>query len=56
MNYLDLLPYDVLKLINRKVKEDYITKRRLERKENRRRHSLDEKKKCFPCENLTSIQ
>ena len=36
MNYLDLLPYDVLQLINRKVKEDYITKRRLERKENRR--------------------
>ena len=36
MNYLDLLPDDILQMINRKVKDDYIVKRRLERKANRR--------------------
>jgi len=34
MNYLDLLPDDVMKIINRKVKELHIIERRIERKIN----------------------
>jgi hypothetical protein len=34
MNYLDLLPDDVMKIINRKVHNAQILKRKLERKEN----------------------
>ena len=47
MNYLDLLPDDILQMINRKVKDDYIVKRRLERKANRRlnREQKDNAKK-----------
>ena len=36
MNYLDLLPNDVMKIINRKVQDAQIIKRRIERKENKR--------------------
>jgi flagellar biosynthesis component FlhA len=36
MNYLDLLPDDVLNIINRKVQEGHITERRIERKRNRK--------------------
>ena len=36
MNYLDILPNDVMKIINRKVQEAQIIKRRTERKENKK--------------------
>ena len=36
MNYLDLLPEDVIKIINRKVQDLHIIERRKERKENRK--------------------
>ena len=36
MNYLSLLPDDVMKIINRKVQDLHIIKRRTERKENKR--------------------
>ena len=36
MNYLDLLPNDVMKIINRKVQDAHIIKRRIERKQNRK--------------------
>ena len=36
MNYLDLLPDDVLNIINRKVQGGHITERRIERKRNRK--------------------
>ncbi len=35
MNYLDLLPNDVIKLVNREVEKAHIIKRRIERKRNR---------------------
>ncbi len=35
MNYLDLLPGDVMKIINRKVQDLHVIERRKERKENR---------------------
>jgi hypothetical protein len=35
MNYLDLLPSDVMKLVNREVEKAHIIKRRIERKQNR---------------------
>ncbi len=35
MNYLELLPNDVMKIINRKVLDAHIIKRRIERKQNR---------------------
>ena len=38
MNYLDLLPGDVMKIINRKVQDLHIIERRKERKENRKRN------------------
>ena len=36
MNYLDLLPNDIIKIINRKVQDLQIIQRRKERKENRK--------------------
>ena len=36
MNYLDLLPNDVMKIINREVQNTHIIKRRTERKQNRK--------------------
>ena len=36
MNYLDLLPNDVLKIVNRKVEDLRTTSRRKERKENKK--------------------
>ena len=36
MNYLDILPNDVMKIINRKVQDAQIIKRRIERKENKK--------------------
>jgi hypothetical protein len=36
MNYLDLLPDDVMKIINRKVQDAHIIERRVERKRNRK--------------------
>jgi len=36
MNYLDISPNDVMKIINRKVQDAQIIKRRTERKENKR--------------------
>ena len=36
MNYLDLLPTDITKIINRKVQDLHIIERRKERKENRK--------------------
>ena len=35
MNYLDLLPNDVMKIINREIQNAHIIKRRIERKQNR---------------------
>ena len=35
MNYLDILPNDVMKIINRKVQDAQIIKRRTERKEDK---------------------
>ena len=37
MNYLDLLPDDVTKIINRKLHDLQIIKRKIERKENKRK-------------------
>ena len=36
MNYLDLLPNDVMKIINRKVEDLHIISRKKERKENKK--------------------
>ena len=36
MNYLELLPNDITKIINRKVQDLHIIERRKERKENRK--------------------
>lgn len=36
MNYLDILPDDTIKIINREVQKAYIIKRRIERKNNRK--------------------
>ena len=38
MNYLDVLPDDVKRIIDRKLKEAYIIERRIKRKENRKRN------------------
>ena len=38
MNYLDVLPDDVKRIIDRKLKEVYIIERRIKRKENRKRN------------------
>ena len=35
MNYLDLFPNDVMKIINREIQNAHIIKRRIERKQNR---------------------
>ncbi len=35
MNYLDILPNDVMKIINREIQNAHIIKRRIERKQNR---------------------
>ena len=37
MNFLDLLPVDVMKIINRKVHDLQIKHRKIERKENKRK-------------------
>jgi hypothetical protein len=52
MNYLDLLPCDVIKIINRKVKNLHIIERRKERKENKRmqrekKQIADNKKRIY---------
>ena len=52
MNYLDILPNDVMKIINRKVQDAQIIKRRTERKENKRiqrekKQIADNKKKLY---------
>ena len=36
MNFLDILLNDVMKIINRKLQDAQIIKRRIERKENKR--------------------
>ncbi len=36
MNYLDILPNDVMKFINRKLQDLHIIERRKKRKENRK--------------------
>ena len=36
MNYLDVLPDDVKRIIDRKLNEVYIIERRIKRKENRK--------------------
>ena len=38
MNYLDVLPDDVKRIIDRKLKEAYIIERRIKRKENRKQN------------------
>ena len=43
MNYLDALPNDIMKIINREVQNAHIIKRRIERKQNRKMNR--EKKK-----------
>ena len=52
MNYLDLLPDDVMKIINRKVHDLQILKRSRERKENKRiqkekKQIADKKRKVY---------
>ena len=52
MNYLDILPNDVMKIINRKVQNAQIIKRRTERKENKRiqrekKQIADNKKRIY---------
>ena len=52
MNYLDLLPNDVMKIINRKVEDLHIIERRKERKENRKinreqKRIADNKKRIY---------
>ncbi len=52
MNYLDLLPDDVMKIVNRKVQDFQIVKRRTERKENKRiqkekKQITDNKRKVY---------
>ena len=44
MNYLDILPNDVMKIINRKVQDLHIIERRKERKENRKMKKNKNKK------------
>ena len=44
MNYLDLLPDDVMKIINRKAQDLHIIERRKERKENRKMNREQEQK------------
>ena len=38
MNYLDVFPDDVKRIIDRKLEEAYIIERRIKRKENRKRN------------------
>ena len=45
MNYLDTLPDDIIKTINRKVQDAHIIKRRIERKQNRKMNR-DQKEKA----------
>ena len=51
MNYLDILPNVVMKIINRKVQDAQIIKRRTERKQNKRiqrgEKQIAEKKKEY---------
>jgi hypothetical protein len=51
MNYLDILPTDVIKIINREVQKAHITKRRMERKKNRKingdQRETAERKRCI---------
>ena len=52
MNYLDILPNDVMKIINRKVQDAQIIKRRTERKENKKiqrekKQIADNKKRIY---------
>ena len=51
MNNLDLLPDDVMKIINREVQKAHITKRRIERKQstkiNRDQREKTECKRCI---------
>ena len=52
MNYLDLLPDDVMKIINRKVQDLQIKQRKIERKENKRiqrekKQIADNKRKVY---------
>ncbi len=52
MNYLDLLPDDVMKIINRKVQELQIIQRSTDRKENKRiqrekKQIADNKRKVY---------
>jgi hypothetical protein len=43
-DYLDLMPKDILDMINKQVKDDYIKERRIQRKENRRQNREDKRK------------
>ena len=52
MNYLDLLPDDIMKIINRKVQDLQIKQRKIERKENKRiqrekKQKADNKRKVY---------
>ena len=51
MNYLDNLPDDVIKIINREVQKAHIAKRRIERKQNRKMNrdqkETAERKRCI---------
>ena len=51
MNYLDLLPEDVTKIINRKAQDLHIIERRKERKENRKinreKKQIANRKRCI---------
>jgi hypothetical protein len=44
MNFLDLLPDDIMKIINKKVEDLHIIQRRKERKENRKMNREQKRK------------
>ena len=47
MNYLDVLPDDIMKIINKKVRDSKIAERKKQRKENRRLKILRRTKKEY---------
>ena len=42
MNYLDVLPDDIMKIINKKVRDSKIAERKKQRKESRRLKNIEE--------------
>jgi hypothetical protein len=53
----DRLPYDILNIINKKVKDDYVVSRRIQRKKNRAINRYEHQQKTYKllCENIKVI-